>query len=57
MNYEMMALCADMDALPRRNTAVSACRSVDAVAKEPGDGTPTTDFEALYAGLSGNCKY
>jgi uncharacterized protein YbjT (DUF2867 family) len=32
-------------------------RSVDAVAKEPGDGVPTADFEALFAGLSGNCKY
>lgn len=32
-------------------------RSVDAIGKEPGNGTPTTDFEALFAGLSGNCKY
>ena len=37
--------------------SASVCRSVDAVAKEPGDGMPTTDFEALFAGLSGNCKY
>ena len=39
------------------DTHVGLCRSVDAVAKEPGDGMPTTDFEALFAGLSGNCKY
>lgn len=32
-------------------------RSVDAVAKAPGDGSPTTDFEALFAGLGGDCKY
>ncbi len=33
------------------------CRSVDAIANEPGDGSPTTDFDALYAGLQGDCKY
>eukprot|EP00208_Stichococcus_sp_RCC1054_P004346 CAMPEP_0206142822 /NCGR_PEP_ID=MMETSP1473-20131121/18338_1 /ASSEMBLY_ACC=CAM_ASM_001109 /TAXON_ID=1461547 /ORGANISM="Stichococcus sp, Strain RCC1054" /LENGTH=263 /DNA_ID=CAMNT_0053537969 /DNA_START=287 /DNA_END=1078 /DNA_ORIENTATION=+ len=32
-------------------------RSVDAIAKEPGTGEPTTDFDALYSGLQGNCKY
>jgi hypothetical protein len=40
-----------------RTLALQFCRAVDAVAKDPGDGTPTTDFEGLFAGLSGNCKY
>ncbi len=27
------------------------------VSKPPGEGAPTTDFKALFAGLAANCDY
>ena len=32
-------------------------RSVDLVAKEPGDAPPTTDFGALLRDMPRNCDY
>lgn len=32
-------------------------RSLDAMAKEPTDGTATEDFDALYANVKGDCNY
>jgi uncharacterized protein YbjT (DUF2867 family) len=32
-------------------------RAIDVVSKDPGDGSPTTDFMALLAGMADNCSY
>ncbi|KAG2492360.1 hypothetical protein HYH03_009308 [Edaphochlamys debaryana] len=32
-------------------------RSIDVIARNPGDGTPTKDFDALLSGLKANCDY
>ena len=32
-------------------------RSLDVVAKEPGDAPPTTDFKSLLRSLDSNCSY
>jgi uncharacterized protein YbjT (DUF2867 family) len=32
-------------------------RSVDVISRKPGQGTPTTDFGALFSGFQENCKY
>lgn len=32
-------------------------RSVDCITRPPGQGTPTTDFAALFSGFLENCKY
>lgn len=32
-------------------------RSIDCVAREPGQGVPTTDFGALFGSMTNNCNY
>jgi len=32
-------------------------RAIDVVAKDVGDGAPTTDFAALLSGMAANCDY
>lgn len=32
-------------------------RAIDAVAKNPEDGAPTTDFKALFSAMTNNCSY
>lgn len=38
-------------------STVAVRRSVDAVAKEPGEGAPTSDYDALFKELLADCKY
>lgn len=39
------------------NQAFLVCRSIDVITKVPGDGSPTTDYAALLASLTADCKY
>lgn len=49
---------ADVAELCIQAISLKENRAVDAVAKEPADGTnPTTDFVALFNGLTKNCDY
>lgn len=45
------------DMLPDAKCVDLLSRSVDAIAKEPGDGQPTSDFASLFGNLKQNCKY
>ncbi len=37
--------------------ALPGCRAFDCVARKPGDGQPTKDFEALLTAMPKNCDY
>eukprot|EP00884_Botryococcus_braunii_P014981 jgi/Botrbrau1/23484/Bobra.106_1s0036.2 len=49
---DVAELCVQAIVLPEADN-----RAVDCVAKDPGDGTPTTDFADLFRNLKANCKY
>ena len=48
-NARRFLMCAE--------STVAVRRSVDAVAKEPGGGAPTSDYDALFKELLTDCKY
>ena len=48
---------ADVAALCLACLTLGDRRAIDVVAKDVGDGAPTTDFAALLAGMPANCSY
>jgi len=48
---------ADVAELCVQSLDLADRRAIDCVAKEPGQGVPTTDFGALFASMSKNCNY
>lgn len=49
---DVAEFCVQCLALPEARN-----RSVDLVAKEPGDAPPTSDFAVLLRGMGKNCSY
>jgi hypothetical protein len=49
---DVAELCVQALLLPEAQN-----RSVDAICLPKGEGTPVTDFAALFSTMSGNCDY
>ncbi len=48
---------ADVAELCVQSLGMASRRAFDCVARAVGEGTPTTDFKALFAGMTKNCDY
>lgn len=48
---------ADVAELCVQSLTMADRRSIDCVARDPQDGKPTTDFQALFASMTKNCDY
>ena len=58
-NACMNVACVENLALEKQDLqpSFSVCRSVDVISRKPGQGTPTTDFDALFSKFQDNCAY